>query len=158
MNHQFQHRGFVTITHLNTRKEGPDEDKILAVDLKLEAECPIDVTRYFDDALADFLFMDEMGTVRNEQLEPVKYKHELEHYRLEIAGSAHYGCKVKKFALTPRDGGIVTVAFQVSFQPSGDEVARIAEYLQDEIGVVIEPSDAELFDEPQRFEAEEAVA
>ena len=48
----FKVAGSATIKHLNVRKEGPEDDKILAVDIKLEM-CRIDrrLCAYFDDAL-----------------------------------------------------------------------------------------------------------
>lgn len=143
MTTQFKFSGKVQITHLNTRKEGPDEDKELALDIKCEALADRDVCDFFEPALANFLFI-EGGAVRNLMLQPVEFGNELENYRLEIAGSTHYGCRVKKFRLKPKDADQIMLTFQVSFKPSGDEEARIAEFLQDEMDVDLQPSNDEL--------------
>lgn len=44
-----------SIKHLNIRKEGPDDDKVLAVDMKLEIVAAAgDVLPYFDPSLRGF--------------------------------------------------------------------------------------------------------
>ncbi len=102
---KFKFRGYATIGHLNARKEGPDEDKELAVDLKLSTECDDSILDMLGDNLREFLFLPS-GAVRNEMLGPL--------------------------------------TFSVSFKPSGDEVARMAEYLQDAIEINLEPANDEL--------------
>jgi len=140
---KFQFSGEATIAHINARKEGPDDSKELAVDLKLEAITSSDVLLMLGDGLSDFLFLPG-GSVRNIMLGPLEFLHEIEHYRLDILGSAHYGCKVKKIKATPIDGGGIKLVFGVSFKPTGNEVARIAEFLQDSIEIGLFPSDGEL--------------
>lgn len=140
---KFRFVGDADILHLNTRKEGPDEDKVLAVDVKLQATVGPEICDFFEPALADFLFLDS-GAVRNVLMGPTTFANELEHYRLEVAGSVHYGVKVKKFALEPKDGRQIGLTFQISFKPSGDEVAKLAEYLQDAIEIMLEPENEEL--------------
>lgn len=143
MNSKFRFAGQAEILHINARKEGPDDDKQLAVDLKLSATATESALYYFDDQLALFLYTD-IGAVRNTMLGPIPIKSELEEYRMEMMGSTHYGVKVKKFSLEPKDDRQVVITFQVSFKPSGDEVAQLAEYLQDAIDIVLEPANDEL--------------
>lgn len=143
MNGKFKFSGKVSIQHLNTRKEGPDEDKELAVDIKLTADCDLSVLYYFGDDLAAFLYLDS-GAIKYTSLGPLNFGNELENYRLDTLGSTFYGCRVKKFSIEPRDGHLVRLTFGVSFKPSGDEVATIAEYLQEEIGIRLEPANEEL--------------
>lgn len=140
---KFRFQGRASILHLNTRKEGPDDYKELAVDVKLQALCGMDVTEYFEPELARFLFL-EGGAVRNVMMGPISFSHELEDYRLEAVGSTFHGVKVKKFTLEPVDGSQIRLTFSISFKPSGDEVARMAEYLQDEIDIEVNPSSEEL--------------
>ena len=137
-----------SVEHINARKEGPDDEKELAVDLKLSAVLDSDSLAFFEPALAEFLFMGK--AVRNTLIGPVTFKHELEHYRFEAVGSVHHGARVKKFVIEPKDGGQVLLTFGVSFKPSGDEVARLAEFLQDVIDISLEPSDQELDLEAQK--------
>lgn len=95
---KFRFEGRASIAHLNTRKEGPDDDKELAVDVKLQATCGINVCDYFEPELAYFLFL-EGGAVRNTMMGPISFSHELEGYRLDAVGGTFMGVKVKKFTL-----------------------------------------------------------
>ncbi|MEX3629210.1 MAG: hypothetical protein VB138_06645 [Burkholderia sp.] len=123
MTQKFRFSGKAEILHLNARKEGPDDDKQLAVDVKLRAVTTMAVLHYFDDMLGQ-LFYTDIGAVRNTMIGPIPMKHELEDYRLEVKGGTHHGVKLKKFALEAMDDGMVSITFQASFKPSGDEVAQ----------------------------------
>ncbi len=140
---KFRLHAHATVTHINARKEGPDDDKVLAVDVKLQTLLDFDILNFFEPALAAFLYL-QGGAVRNTLMGPITFTHELEHYRLDIAGGSHFGTKVKKFSIEPRDSYKVLLTFLVSFKPSGDEVAQIAEYLQDDLLVSLEPENEEL--------------
>lgn len=142
---KFRFVGNADITHLNTRKEGPDESKELAVDLKLCAVADAGILDLLGDGIADFLYMAENPeAVRNTMLGPITFKHEIEDYRLDMLGQTHYGVKVKKISAEPKDGRVVSITFGVSFKPSGDEVAQLAEYLQEPIEITLEPANNEL--------------
>ena len=143
---KFNYSGNAEILHLNTRKEGPDEDKVLAADVKLRVVTDKSVMNFFEPLLSDVLFLDS-GAVRNIRLNPITFSHELEHYHLETFGRSFVGCKVKRFELAPKDVNQITLTFQVSFKPSGDEVARLAEFLQDSVAVRIEPETGDLLKE-----------
>lgn len=145
---QFRFNGSAAITHLNTRKEGPDDYKVLAVDLKLQALVSIGVIDFFEPSLRT-LWLDS-GAVTNAMINPITFAHELEHYRLDIASGSHFGCAVKKFSIEPRDGGKAMLCFQVSFKPSADEVAQLAEYLQDKISLSLEPESGDLLRQTQQ--------
>jgi hypothetical protein len=55
---------------------------------------------------------------------------------------------VKKFAFSPRDGGVVDLSCSVTICPSADEVGDLARLVQDGARVSIEgPPD--LFDSPE---------
>lgn len=140
----FAFRGKAEIKHLNIRKEGPDDDeKILAVDVKLVGKTDAAVCDYFDLGLRDFL-MDESGIARNISLEPVGFTTEIPDALVEIGGLQFAGAKLGKFKVSPADGNEVTLQFSVSFQPSKDEVAILAEYVADKVDVVATPQ-PELF-------------
>lgn len=143
MSGKFQFTGRVNLLHLNARKEGPDDVKELAVDVKMNTLTDAGVADFFEPELGGFMFI-EGGAVRNMMMGAMTFANELEHYRLEAMGSTFHGVKVKKFSLAPRDGRLIDFTFSVSFKPSGDEVARLAEYLQDEIDVTLTPSSEEL--------------
>ena len=146
---KFRFRGQASILRLNTRKEGPDDAKELAVDLKFQADADWPICDHFDEHLAGFLWLDS-GAVRNPMLGPLSFNHELEDYKLYCVGSTFTGVKVKKFTVAPKDGRKVLLGFSVSFKPSGDEVGQFAEYLQDDFELALEPSSEELdFEEPR---------
>lgn len=145
----FRLAGIAEIKHLNVRKEGPDDEKILAVDVKL-AFTKVDrvLCAYFDDALIPFLWRVESGEImaaRNFYMQPVAYANEITSASVKIDGASFLGCEVKKFALLPRDGGTVDVTCSVSLYPSSGDVAELAKRVQDGACVEIEgPPD--LFD------------
>jgi len=141
---KFRFKGVVSIKHLNTRKEGADEEQKLCVDLKLNTLTDDTVFHFFDDQLPYALWLPGTDAKRNLQLGALTFGHEHEGYRLEVCGSTHHGVKVKKFSLTIMDGKRVDMTFSVSFEPSGTEVATLAEYLADDIEIVLEPANEEL--------------
>lgn len=140
---KFKFKGGVEIPHLNTRKEGQEEDKVLAADVKMTAILGRDILDFFEPALGDCLFIDG-GIVRNVMMGPIQFHNQLEHYRLETFGSTFFGVTVKKFIIEPKDTNQIILTFQVSFKPSGDEIARLAEYLQDVVQIQLEPENEEL--------------
>jgi hypothetical protein len=140
---KFKFKGGVEILHLNTRKEGPEEDKVLAVDVKMSAVMGRSVLDFFEPMLGSILFLDS-GAVRNPMMGPIQFLNQLEHYRLETFGSSFVGVTVKKFVIEPKDINQIILTFAVSFKPSGVEVARLAEYLQDVVQIRLEPDNEEL--------------
>lgn len=151
---KFKYSGLAEILHLNARKEGPDDDKNLAVDVKFCVVAQKDggALNYFDTAL-DALLYTSIGAVRNEMLGPITMKMELPNYRLDALGASHFGVKLKKFSLEAMDGGRVAITFLASFQPTGNEVAIMAEHLQDLVEIRPEPGTAELDFGDQAMEA-----
>lgn len=145
----FTFQGRAEIKHINTRKEGPEEDKVLALDIKLTAKIDARLLAYFDSELSGFLFLpDGAGAVRNTAIEPIKFKHKIENCDLEIAGLSFHGVKVSKFSIEPVDGRQAWLTWQNSFQPASNEVAVISEYLMDEVDVVV-ASQPDLFEHDQ---------
>lgn len=145
----FKVSGNATIKHLNVRKEGPEDDKILAVDVKLEiGQVDRRLCAYFDDALEAFLWRGDTNALiaRNMWLVPVAYSHEVKSANVQIAGIDFIGCEVKKFSMQPRDGGVMTLALSVSIYPSSNDVSQLARFVQDEVAVSIE-GQPDLFDD-----------
>lgn len=141
---KFRYHGDAAIKHLNTRKEGDDDDKALAVDLKLLTKADARLTMpYFCADLLEALWLDN-GAVKNHFVTEIRLGHELQHYGMDIAGEEFLGVTLKKFVLTPADGWAVVIAFQASFNPTGTEVARLAEYLADDVILSLAPADGEL--------------
>lgn len=145
---RFKLAGRATVKHLNVRKEGPDDDKVLAVDIKLEvSKVGRELCGYFDDALEAFLWRGDTQALiaRNVWLNPVAYMNEVESAEIVIGPCRFWG-DAKKFHLIAQDGGVMTVTCSVSVEPSADEVAQLSKLVQDEAHVqIIGP--AGLFDQ-----------
>ena len=152
----FAFNGRAEIKHFNARKEGPEEDKILALDIKLLTKTDSDALRFFDEELVHFLYLPDSGAVRNLMLEPIKFKHEVQNCELLIAGCQFHGVRVSKFQIEAADGWQLYMTWQCSFLPSRDECAILAEYLQEEVEVCI-TAQPDLFDdgEARRQDASE---
>lgn len=137
----FKVAGFATIKHLNVRKEGPEDEKVLAVDIKMEID-KVDrrLCAYFDDALEAFLWRGDTDAliVRNLWLEPIKYFNDIESARVEINGQTFVGCRISKFAIQPKDGGVISLVLSVAAYPNTAEVANLANLVQDGAAVSIE--------------------
>ena len=137
----FRVSSMATIKHLNVRKEGPDDEKILAVDVKMEMK-GIDrrLCSYFDDALEAFLWRGDTDAliVRSAFLSPVVYLHTISGAQVKIGRHTYMDCEVKKFGIQPQDGGVITLICSVSLNPSASEVSDLAKLVQDEERVEID--------------------
>jgi hypothetical protein len=137
----FKVRASASVNHLNVRKEGPEDERILACDVKIELkDLPGSICRYFDESLEDFLWRGDTDAkiVRNAFLSPVVYVHTISSAVVEIGSNRFFGCEVKKFAIEPKDGFVVNLACSVSLYPGSDEVSDLAKLVQDEAQVSIE--------------------
>lgn len=135
---KFSYKGKAEIRHLNVRKEGPDEEKVLAIDIKFQCVTGADVIDFFHEGLKAVLFTD-VGAVKNMMLKPLAFYNTVMNCDLEVIGQRFGGIEVGKFTLAPKDGNQVTMTFSLSIQPSGDEVARFSEFVMDEIDISIQP-------------------
>lgn len=137
----FKVSGMATIKHLNVRKEGPDDEKILAVDVKLEIK-QVDrrLCGFFDEALEAFLWRGNTDALiaRNVWLSPVEYSNTIKSATVAIGSINFMGAEVKKFSMEPRDGGVMTLGCSVSLFPSADDVSDLAKLVQDDARVTIE--------------------
>lgn len=141
MRPHFKVSGLASIKHLNVRKEGPEDDKILAVDVKLEiSNVDRRLCGYFDDALEAFLWRGNTNALitRSLHLAPVAYTTEISGATVKIGVHTFVGCDVKKFALSPRDGGVMTLTCSVSVYPSASDFSALAKIVQDEAEVEID--------------------
>lgn len=137
----FKVSGMATIKHLNVRKEGPDDEKILAVDVKLEIK-GVDrrLCGYFDDALEAFLWRGNTNALiqRNAFLHPVGFANEVTGATVKIGNDTYLGCDVKKFSLDPRDGGVFNLVCSVAVYPTSSDVSALAKLVQEDASVTIE--------------------
>ncbi len=135
---EFLFDGMAEIKHLNIRKEGPEEEKVLAVDVKFCGRTDAALCDFFDQELRDFLFTDEV-IARPMRMEPIGFTNEIENCDLQLLDKYFTGVRLRKFKIVPKDGGEMELTFTASFQPLRDEVAIIAEYVTDEVRVVARP-------------------
>lgn len=139
---KFKYEGKAEITHFNARKEGPDDEKQLAVDLKFSVIAPHEILEFFDPQLRELYYTD-IGAVRNPMIGPLQMCYEIKNYTLEMVDIPFNGVKLKKFVIEPRDNYQVCLTFQASFQPdSGIEL--IAEQLAEEVSISLLPESEEL--------------
>ena len=146
----FAVEGSATIKHLNVRKEGPEDNKVLAVDIKLEfRRIPRKLCAYFDESLEDFLWRrdGEAMIVRNGYMEPLRFMNTLEGATVKIGDRTFLNCGIGKFSVAPEDGGLITLGLSASAYPTSGEAASLAKVLQDETRVSIEGA-PDLFSAP----------
>lgn len=140
---KFKFDASATLMHINTRKEGNEDDKALALDLKFTSRMQASTANFFGDNLASFLFLED-GTPRYKSMEDIGFKFELNNYCLNLHEQDYFGVTVKKFKLQAVNGGLVDLTFSVSFNPTSPIVALLAEFLDELIDVKLSPADREL--------------
>jgi len=142
---QFEFSGLAEILHLNTRKEGKEEDgKELALDVKFKVKVASTGFTFFEcEELGKSLYTD-IGAVKNIFVDPITLSYEMKNYSFEISGREYFGITLKKFILEPLDGHLMAISFQATFKPTANEVALMAEHLQDMVKIKLHPENLEL--------------
>lgn len=126
----------VRVTHLNIRKEGPDDEKHLMVDMKIEARTGADILIEFDPTLRHMLFNN--GEVRYPKMAPIKWFGEANHMQMDTLGLYLLDVKVHKFQFAPfaiQGQEFVDLTCTATFAPSGRDTAILAEQVGEEIAV-----------------------
>lgn len=144
-----------TLKHINARKEGQEDDKELAVDLKLVIdEQAVVVLPQFEPQLRGFLF--DGDRLRFPQMDAIKIKGEHLNMEIELCGLEFIGATLSKFEIEsyiePRgidrdeysDIQRVRLTLSASFKPRGAEVATIAELLGEATEITIRAAQKEL--------------
>jgi hypothetical protein len=131
------------LVHINTRKEGGEDNKELALDLKLKTRIPSDIANFFGEGLSDFMFLPD-GAPRFKRMEQIGFDIELLSYCLILNEQTYYGVSVKKFKLSPVNDGLIDLTFSISFKPNSLVVATLAEFLDEMIGIELTPQNTEL--------------
>ena len=114
---------------------------MLAVDIKLSI---LNVDRrlcaYFDDALEAFLWRGDSDALiaRNAFLAPVVYLNSIGAAVVQIDEREFLGCDVKKFALEPRDGGVMTLTCSITLYPNATDVSGLARHVSEDVSVTID--------------------
>lgn len=144
----------VTLRHINVRKEGPDEDKQTAFDLKLggrvsamlidELMCPGEES---GRALQTFWDMD--GIKCHLLIDQVKFHRKILHTDVDIGGIVLRDCTLKAFSFSVIDDFQAELTWSVASAvfPS-NALAVLAEMLNDELDVAITSRQGDMFDGP----------
>jgi len=125
-----------SIKHINVRKEGEEGNEVLALDLKLQFK-GLDrrLCAYFDEALEAFLWRGDTDALiaRNQFLSPVQYSNYVSGAHVSIGGRDFDGSDVKKFSITPKDGGVIDLTCSVTLGfVTTESVAFLSGLLHDE--------------------------
>lgn len=159
------------LTKLNVRTENHGPERVLAANLKFDAEMSNDVLSEFDPQLKASLYdkpredegftqgelINEPGflpTLRFPEMSGFKWDHDFSGYELTI----HYGigsssnitlvdCKVNDFSFTCKDGGTVHMSFRVQCNPQAADIGRIAEVLRGESNISLTPPEPQTVEE-----------
>lgn len=145
---KFAFKGNAEIRHLNIRKEGPEDDKVLAIDIKFECVVNADMFDFFHDGLRFALYTD-VGARKNLMLKPIGFDNTIMNCELTILDRTYHGVDVSKITLEPKDVNLATLVFAVSVKPTGDEVARFSEFVMDEVPIEIRPEPELDFEAPK---------
>jgi hypothetical protein len=133
MSHQFQFKGSAILRHLNIRKEGDDE-KVLKVDMKVEASTDMALPDYLDTGLRHFLWS-AAGIVRNPLINKIEFGGEVPDCTAEVCGLHFTGVKVHKFRVEPKDSFRAAVTMTLTFEPTKTDVAILAERYAEDVDI-----------------------
>lgn len=130
-----------SVKHLNLRKEGPQDQQALAVDMKLACVTDAGVLAFFHPTLRSLLFNDT-GSPRIPQLEPIAIDGELKNMDLDIAAIKVLRAELKKFVFEPLSGARVAMTFSASFEPTRAQLVDLADLIGREVPLEVKPEGA----------------
>lgn len=140
-----------TIKHLNIRKQGPDEDKVLAIDIKF-SDCRADLellARLLGSDPGNVLASFWSGTdIRFPGLEPIQSWSEIDGCRMHVGGlgGLRLSGAAKKFRCTLEGEHTITVEFQFSVtDPPHNATAILAEYVAEAVRIILDEEQGDLF-------------
>lgn len=138
---------------LNTRTERSGSADIPAADINIECVGDSDVLAFFSPTLkADFFAAESLDlagsvTLRHPELKgPIAIEGDMTGAAVIVATGIGEpmrleSCKIGKFKFTPFEGGMVGLQFQVQWQATGAQVARLYESQKQSVTLTVEPLD-----------------
>lgn len=150
------------LTHINGRKEFHGEDRVTAVDLDFSAEVKDAIADRFcmaDEYFSDMLWCDdEESSVRFPQMGAfaisLKYdRHQVKLFSPLLEDSPPLlimnECKLVKFKMKPKDGGVADLSFQIQGEVAdNEEIGKLFnEFLGSEVKLDIKPQQTDLVTE-----------
>ena len=151
------------LANVNPRAELHGEEREPAGDLKLEVDCPSEVLANFHPALRSLLYyhderrqrdLADQGSAQDKNFapdlrmpllgSPLKWEEEMLGASVTLCqpGSrsaiALEGCAVNNFAITPLEGGTISLAFRVQAHPDSRAFGALCTLVQQDVEVTIE--------------------
>lgn len=142
--------GLATIKHLNIRKEGPDDEKVLALDIKLAGcNCTLSTLARIIGADSEhdvrLAFWDPDGNQRFLGLEPIQSWSAIRGCTVEMLGITMRGAVVRKFKVSINGDAAAEMEFSVSIvDPPEKATPILAEYVMEDVTVKITVEQGEL--------------
>ena len=145
------------IAHLNIREETHGENKVLAEDIKVQADVPNDFLSYLAPTLKWSLYdkstdaqgeliedAGHMPRLRYSQLPPLAWSGEMKKATFVVHGAKKaddlaFEGTVDKLVLDCKDGGTVAITFKAAVYPTAEESGRLAALLGQEHKVSVRP-------------------
>lgn len=134
----FRFEGHAELQSLNIRKRGNDDEKVLVVDARFSGRAHADLCDYFDPLLRSFLFLDGV-IARPRAMDPIGFCNVIEHCELRLPQRLFTDVQLRHFRIEPHDGGQIQLSFTATFRPSKDEVAVLAEFMDEDVHLVVQP-------------------
>lgn len=130
---RFRVVGQASVKHINVRKQGVENDRILAVDMKLSfTGVDQSICSFFNPLLEDFLWRPHLEgflTVADPFLEPLRYTHHLTGCMMQVGRENFHQVQARHFTLAPEEYGKVQLGCGVSLYPKDqkqvDHVVRM---------------------------------
>lgn len=129
--------GLATVKHVNLRKEGPQENQVLACDLKIQTTQSAEVLAYFHSTLRNLLFTAD-GNPQIPNLKPIALEGSIRN--LEAVLDIKFvllACEASKFTFQPINGERVIMNLSLTYCPQAHEVSRTAELINRDIQILI---------------------
>lgn len=126
------------VINVNNRKEMHGEVSVLAVVVKMEVKGAPELLDAFDTRLRASFFETAQGKdhiPRFAEIEGFTWGRVFEDATIELNGVSYSKVKLKGFAFTCREGGVVAVTFTASWNPAADIVGTLAELIKEAVDV-----------------------
>lgn len=139
------HSPAAELLNLNVRKEGPEDEQVLAIDLKISCETSNQVTGQLlgNDNPPDLWFENEDKDPRYPAITAIDTEGVFENHELKIGSIKLTDVKIKRPSFTPRPHGMVDLVFTASISnPSQQQVSSLAEMVREDAALaVVAPPD-----------------
>ena len=133
---------------INLRKEGKDDDRVIAVDLKVSMLIDIrnlDVLTGEDFPILEDMFYTSEGNPKFWSITKIDFESEFAGHIAKIGQMVFGDCRVNKFSVGLKDERMARLTFMIHAKPQPDQVAKVAKLLGEDITIAIE-SHPDLFE------------